>query len=193
MDKTEELRKIKEEIVAETNLPLYNYRTENKYFPVIGEGSHDAKIIFVGEAPGLNEAKQGRPFCGSAGRMLDSLLKTINLERNSVYITNIVKDRPPENRDPLEDEIKTYAPYLVRQIEIIKPRVVVALGRHSMKFIMEKYGLLGEVSSISLIHGKIFDTQGFKFIPLYHPAVAIYNGNMKNILEKDFKLLEQFI
>ncbi|OGZ27398.1 MAG: hypothetical protein A2365_02905 [Candidatus Nealsonbacteria bacterium RIFOXYB1_FULL_40_15] len=193
MDKTEELRKIKEEIIASKDLPLYNYRIENSYFPVIGEGSHDAEVMFVGEAPGRNEAKQGRPFCGSAGKMLDNLLKTIGLERGSVYITNIVKDRPPENRDPEEQEICSYSPYLVRQIEIIKPKIVCALGRHSMKFIMEKYRLQKELDSISRIHGKLFQAESFAFIPLYHPAVAIYNGNMKKTLEEDFKILKQFL
>ncbi|MDP2909527.1 MAG: uracil-DNA glycosylase [bacterium] len=193
MSKTDELRKIKEEIISGINLPLYEYRTENRYFPVIGEGSHDAKVMFVGEAPGLNEAKQGRPFCGSAGRMLDKLLMSIDLKRENVYITNIVKDRPPENRDPSDAEIEAYAPFLMRQIEAMKPEAVCALGRHSMKFIMQEYGLLEQLSSISNLHGKIFNANGFKFIPLYHPAVAIYNGNMKKVLEEDFKMLKKFI
>lgn len=193
MSKTEELRKIKDEVVNCKNCPLYKYRMGNNYFPVIGEGSHDAKIIFVGEAPGVNEAKTGRPFCGAAGRMLDKLLASINLKREDVYITNIVKDRPPENRDPDENEIEVYAPFLVSQIEIIKPEVVCALGRHSMKFIMQKYGLEEELDSISKIHGRVFSTKDFKFIPFYHPAVAIYNSNMKKVLEEDFTVLKQFI
>lgn len=193
MSKTDELRKIKDEIVSGDELPLFNYRKENGYFPVIGEGSHDAKIIFVGEAPGQNEAKTGRPFCGAAGRMLDFLLNSIDLKRELVYITNIVKDRPPENRDPTDIEISAYAPYLVKQIEIIKPEIVCALGRHSMKFIMEKYGLTNQLGSISSIHGKAFEADGFKFVPLYHPAVAIYNANMKKTLEEDFKILKKWL
>lgn len=189
----EELKKIKEELIANKDCPLYKYRIENNYFPVIGEGNHEAKIMFVGEAPGQNEAKQGRPFCGAAGKMLDKLLASIDLKREDVYITNIVKDRPLDNRDPSDLEIQAYAPYLIRQIEIIKPEVVSALGRHSMKFIMEKYGLAGELNSISRIHGKIFETSNFKFIPLYHPAVALYNGSMLDVLKSDFSVLKRFI
>ena len=100
-DRTEELRKIKDEIINAKNSPLYGYRIKNKYFPVIGEGSHNAKIMFIGEAPGKNEAETGRPFCGAAGHVLDELLESIGLNRKEVYITNILKDRPPENRDPI--------------------------------------------------------------------------------------------
>jgi uracil-DNA glycosylase len=189
-EKTEALKKIKEEVLDCKSCSLYDYRMANNYFPVIGEGSHEAKIIFVGEAPGQNEAKQGRPFCGASGKMLSKLLESIDLKREEVYITNIVKDRPPDNRDPSDEEIKVYSPFLVRQIEIIKPRVVCALGRHSMKFIMENYGLLDKLDSISKIHGKVFETSIFKFVPLYHPAVAIYNSNMKKVLESDFQILK---
>ena len=104
-EKTEKMRAIKDEIVTLTESPLYEYRTSNGYFPVIGEGSHDARIMFIGEAPGENEAKTGRPFCGASGRVLDEMLASINLDRKAVYVTNIVKDRPPKNRDPRTDEI----------------------------------------------------------------------------------------
>ncbi len=194
-DRTERLRKIKDEIIGAKNSPLYGYRTQNKYFPVIGEGSHHAKIMFIGEAPGKTEAETGRPFCGAAGRVLDELLESINLNRKEVYITNIVKDRPPMNRDPLPKEINFYAPFLDRQIEIIKPKVIAALGRFSMAYIMEKFGLKSELESISKIHGRIFAAIApygeIKIIPLYHPAVAVY-GTSKEILKKDFKILKKF-
>jgi len=193
MSKDDELKKIKDELLNCKDCPLYSYRIQNNYFPVIGEGSHEAKIVFVGEAPGLNEALKGRPFCGAAGKMLDKLLQSIDLKRDQVYITNIVKDRPPENRDPLDSEIEAYAPYLIRQIEIIKPEVVCALGRYSMKFIMGKYGLAGQADSISRIHGKVFEADNFKFIPLYHPAAALYNGSMRKTLEEDFSILKKYI
>src|SRR3972149_2765164 len=158
-NKTEQMRKIKDEIVAAKDSPLYEYRIKNKYFPVIGEGSHNAKIMFIGEAPGKNEAETGRPFCGASGRVLDELLQSIGLDRKEVYVTNIVKDRPPDNRDPLPNEIEYYAPFLDRQIEIIKPEVIATLGRFSMAYIMKKFGLESELKSISQIHGKVFTAQ----------------------------------
>ena len=193
---TDQLKKIKDEIVAAKNSPLYDFRTKNNFLPVIGEGDHYAKIMFIGEAPGKNEALTGRPFCGAAGHILDELLQSINIKRQDVYITNIVKDRPPFNRDPLPEEIEFYAPFLIRQIEIIKPEVIATLGRFSMAYIMKKFGLESELKSISVIHGKIFSTKisygEIKIIPLYHPAVAIYNAHEKETLKKDFEILQSF-
>ncbi len=196
MSKTEELKKIKDQVLAFKDSPLYKYRTENNYFPVLGEGSHDAKIIFVGEAPGKNEAKTGRPFCGAAGKILDELLQSINLERKDIYITNIVKDRPPENRDPTPEEIKAYAPFLDKQLEIMKPSIIATLGRFSMVYIMEKAGLARDVLTIGQAHGKVFEGNlGWGkvcIIPLYHPAAAIYNRQLKDTLLKDFKILKKY-
>mgnify|MGYP001586029651 CR=1 FL=1 len=206
-NRTEQLKKIKDEIVAAKNSPLYDFRVKNNFLPVIGEGDHYAKIMFIGEAPGKNEALTGRPFCGAAGRILDELLQSINIDRKDVYITNIVKDRPPFNRDPLPEEIEFYAPFLIRQIEIIKPEVIATLGRFSMNYIMKKFGLESELKSISVIHGKVFVApvmnKGDKIqqnsisapgriIPLYHPAVAIYNNSTKETLKKDFEILKSF-
>ncbi|HEY4489640.1 MAG TPA: uracil-DNA glycosylase [Candidatus Paceibacterota bacterium] len=191
------MKKIKDEIVALSSSPLYSYRSENNYFPVIGEGSHDAKIMFIGEAPGLNEAKTGRPFCGRAGKVLDDLLLSIGIPRSDVYITNIVKDRPPENRDPFPDEIKIYAPFLERQIEIIKPKVIATLGRYSMKYIMEKFDLADLLGTIGTLHGKPLEKEviwgKLTILPLYHPAVAVYNSNMLTALKEDFKKLKEFV
>jgi len=196
-NRTEQLKKIKDEIVNTKNSPLYNFRIKNKFLPVIGEGNHYAKIMFIGEAPGKNEALTGRPFCGAAGHILDELLKSISLDRKEVYVTNIVKDRPPFNRDPLPEEIEYYAPFLDRQIEIIKPEVIATLGRFSMAYIMKKFGLESELKSISAIHGKMFNAETsygkIKIIPLYHPAVAIYNNSTKEALKKDFKVLKEFV
>jgi uracil-DNA glycosylase len=189
------MRKIKDEILNLKKSPLYKYRTQNKFFPVIGEGSHDAKIMFIGEAPGKNEALTGRPFCGSSGKVLDKLLASIKLERKDVYITNIVKDRPPDNRDPYPEEIEFYAPFLDGQINIIKPEVIATLGRFSMKYIMEKFGLGDELQPISKMHGQVFETKTdygeVKIIPLYHPAVALYGGDIE-VLKKDFSNLRIF-
>ena len=160
---------------------------------MIGEGSHSAEIMFVGEAPGQNEAKTGRPFCGRAGKVLDNLLQSVGIERKDVYVTNIVKDRPQGNRDPLPEEISIYAPFLDRQIEIIKPKVVATLGRFSMVYVMNRYGLESQVASIGDLHGKILQTSNFKLIPLYHPAAAIYNQHLLGTLKEDFKLLKSVV
>ena len=127
MDRTELLKRIKDEVINLKKSPLYQERIKNNVFPVIGEGSHQAKIMFVGEAPGRNEAKTGRPFCGAAGKILDELLASAGIDRKDIYITNIVKDRPPSNRDPLPEEIKIYGPFLDRQIEIIQPEVLATM------------------------------------------------------------------
>ncbi len=196
-EKKEKMRVIRDEVLALASSPLFEYRTENNYFPVIGEGSHDAKIMFVGEAPGRNEAKEGRPFCGAAGKILDELLASIGTPRESVYVTNIVKDRPPENRDPLPSEIEAYGPFLDRQIEIIQPLVIATLGRYSMGYVMKKFGLEFELEPISRAHGKVYEAAAsygsIRIVPLYHPAAAIYNQSLKETLLKDFQVLKQFV
>ena len=194
--RTELLRNIKDEVLGLKESPLYNERVKNGAFPVIGEGSHHAKIMFFGEAPGKNEAATGRPFCGAAGKLLDEFLASVDIPRTDVYITNIVKDRPPFNRDPLPDEISIYGPFLDKQIDIIQPEVIATLGRFSMDYIMRKFGLEAQLKSISQMHGKIFEAETsygkVKIIPLYHPAVAIYNRTTKDDLIKDFEVLRQF-
>src|SRR3989344_8545021 len=122
--RTEQLKKIKDKVLNLKESPLYKERIKNKVYPVIGEGSHYAEIMFIGEAPGKNEAETGRPFCGMSGKILDELLRHIEIKREGVYVTNVVKDRPPFNRDPLPEEIETYAPFLDRQIDIIQPKII---------------------------------------------------------------------
>jgi DNA polymerase len=191
--KTQALQKIRDEIFDLKESPLYAERVKNKVYPVIGEGSHDAKIMFVGEAPGRREAETGRPFAGAAGKVLDELLASIQLPCEEVYITNVVKDRPPNNRDPLPEEIALYAPFLYRQIETIQPKVIVSLGRISMKYIMETFGLASELKSISQIHGKLFEAKApygkMSFVPFYHPAATLYNPALRQQMEKDFQVL----
>ncbi len=191
------MEEIKDQILALKESPLYAYRTENKYFPVIGEGSHEAHLMFVGEAPGETEAKTGKPFCGRSGKLLDELLASIGMDRAKVYITNLVKDRPPDNRDPEPQEIALYGPFLERQIDIMKPRVIATLGRHSMKYIFEKFGLGNELQTVSKIHGKEFKgTASYgpvTVVALYHPAFALYNGGMKGQLMEDFKVMKKYI
>ncbi|MFH1759212.1 MAG: uracil-DNA glycosylase [Patescibacteria group bacterium] len=193
-NRTGQLKKIKDAVFNLKESPLYNYRQQNNYFPVLGEGSHNARIMFIGEAPGVNEAKSGRPFCGAAGKILDELLESANINRTDVYITNIVKDRPPGNRDPLPEEIAIYSPFLNEQINVIQPRALATLGRFSMYYIMEKFGLENELEPISQMHGRMFTSQTpygqVKIIPLYHPAVAVYNPHAKEGLKKDFAILK---
>lgn len=194
MDKTSLLRQVRDEVWNLTSSPLYEYRKKNKYYPVLGQGNHDSTIMFVGEAPGRNEAEQGRPFCGQAGKILDELLLSVGIERKDVYVTNIVKDRPPENRDPTDEEIRLYAPFLTRQIEIIRPKVFATLGRFSMKFILEKFNCSEKDKSITALHGKSLTAKSsygeIAIVPLYHPAVAIYNAGTKQSLFNDFQILK---
>lgn len=195
--KYDEMKRIRDELLAFSASPLYEYRTSNKYFPVVGEGNHDAKIMFVGEAPGKNEAESGRPFCGAAGKFLTELIGSIGLTREMVYITNVVKDRPPENRDPTPVEIEMYAPFLDRQIEIIRPEVIATLGRYSMAYIMKKFDLDLELEPISKIHGREFKAATsygpLSIVTLYHPASALYNGGMRDTHKKDFEVLKKFV
>lgn len=193
-EKTIKLRQIRDEVFQLTTSPLYAFRTANHYFPVIGEGSHDARIMLVGEAPGQNEAKTGRPFCGAAGKILDELLASINLPRSEVYVTNIVKDRPPQNRDPLPEEIAAYGPFLDRQIEIIRPAIIATLGRYSMQYLLPRFGLGDVLRPISQGHGQLFQGQAsfgpVQILPLYHPAAAIYNRGLLDDLKIDFQKLK---
>lgn len=196
-ERTEQLRAIKDAIVNLKESPLYDYRTKNGYYPVIGQGSHFADIMFIGEAPGKNEAETGRPFCGASGRVLDELLESIDLDRNDVYVTNIVKDRPPNNRDPLKGEIELYAPFLEQQIDIIQPKVIATLGRFSMVFILQKYNAPEAKQKISQLHGTLIKVKtGYgeaSVVPLFHPAASLYNPGQKDTLKADFQVLKKFI
>lgn len=197
MSKFDEMKTIRDEVVNLKDSPLFDYRVQNNYFPVIGEGSHDARILFVGEAPGQEEAKTGRPFCGRSGQFLTVLIESIGLKRSDVYITNVVKDRPPENRDPLPDEIALYGGFLVRQMEIIQPKVVCMLGRYSMRFIFDYFGLGDAVGTITKMHGTIYRANAawgeILLIPLYHPAVALYNPSMRSVLLDDMKKVREYL
>ncbi len=191
------LQAIHSDIVKLTKSPLYSFRVKNNYQVVSGEGSPNAKIVFIGEAPGKNEALTGKPFCGASGRVLNELLASIAIDREKVFITSIVKDRPPENRDPSPKEIALYTPFLIRQLEVIKPKVIVTLGRHAMNFIMKDFGLERELQPISEAHGQPVTAKAswgkVSILPLYHPAVALYNGSTKITLLKDFQKLKNLI
>lgn len=189
------MKQIRDDVLNFTESPLCELRIKEGYFPVIGEGSHDTAIMFIGEAPGKNEALTGRPFCGASGRVLDELLEHISLDRKDVYVANILKDRPPANRDPKPEEIEMYTPFLDRQIETIEPKVIATLGRFSMNYIMKKFDLDFEIEPISKIHGKVFEAESsfgpIKIVPLFHPAVAVYDASKKDELKKDFEALKE--
>ena len=157
---------------------------------VMGDGNADADIVFIGEAPGKNEDLQGKPFVGAAGKFLDEMLAAASLRRSDVYITNIVKYRPPNNRDPLPEEKRQFWPYLMRQLEIIQPKAVLTLGRHSGG------GFIPNLR-ISQDHGRprrvrLHELE-FVVIPLYHPAAALYNGGMRQTLIDDFMQAAAFV
>lgn len=159
-------------------------KSRNKAVP--GEGPHDAEIMFIGEAPGWNENQQGRPFVGPAGKFLDELLASIQMRRADVFITNIVKCRPPGNRDPQPDEITACKPYLDEQIERINPLVIVTLGRHSMARFFPN-------EMISRIHGTARQVDGRTVVALYHPAAALHQQKLRSTLEEDFQKLPRFV
>jgi DNA polymerase len=159
-------------------------RLRTKVVP--GEGSENAEIMFIGEAPGWHEDQQGRPFVGQAGQFLDQLLLSINLKRPQVYIANVIKCRPPDNRDPLPTEIQNCAPWLESQISIIKPKMIVTLGRYSMaKYFPGK--------SISKIHGTAVKRDGIIYFAMYHPAAALHQGSLRKDIEEDIKKIPKLI
>ena len=176
MSSEEILKEVAAEVSTCSKCDLCKGRTR----AVPGEGSPQARILFIGEGPGFHEDKQGRPFVGPSGQFLEELLKSINLKRGDVFITNVVKCRPPENRDPLPVEIEACNDYLDRQIAAIRPQVIVTLGRHSMaKFFS------GE--KISVIHGRARKKDGYICIPMFHPAAALRTESYKIALREDFK------
>jgi len=146
---------------------------------VFGDGDPDAELVFVGEAPGKNEDEQGLPFVGAAGKFLNELLASIGLKRANVYITNIVKYRPPANRDPFPDEKDAFLPYLKTQLAVIQPKLVVTLGRHSLNCFLPEL-------QISQVHGQPKRYQNQVYLPLFHPAAALYNAAMKQTIIDDF-------
>lgn len=177
-----EIEKISDEIKICCKCSLCKTRTNT----VPGSGNPKTEIMFVGEGPGKNEDEQGKPFVGAAGKVLDDLLESINLKREDVFITNVVKCRPPMNRDPLPEEVDACRDFLERQVEFIKPKLIVLLGRHSMDRFLP--GL-----KISLDHGKPKRRNGQVYFPVYHPAATIYQRSLRDDLEKDFKKIPKII
>lgn len=187
MSKQQQLDEIRKRILDNNICPELAATATNL---VMGDGNIDAEIVFIGEAPGKNEDEQGLPFVGAAGKFLNEMLAAANMTRSDVYITNIVKYRPPNNRDPLPEEKAEFWPYLLKQLQIIQPKVVITLGRHSMEYFLP--GM-----KISQIHGEPkrikFGDDYLVIIPLFHPAAALYNGSLRQTLIDDFLMVPKII
>jgi len=192
MSKRELMETIAKEVKACQKCGLWRTRQN----AVTGEGNLDAATLFIGEAPGYWEDVKGRPFVGAAGKLLDALLSAIGLSRSEVYITNIVKCRPPQNRDPLPVEVEACTPYLNRQIRIIRPRIIVTLGRHSTAYVLSQAGYK-ETLGITRLHGKVYSVRLFglsvSVLPMFHPAAVLHNPRYKDALEHDFQILKSLI
>ena len=186
------LNEVKDRILADAVCPeLASQATQL----VMGDGNPNADIVFIGEAPGKNEDEQGLPFVGAAGKFLNEMLAAAELDRNDVYITNIVKYRPPNNRDPSPAEKQAFWPYLARQLEIINPKAIVTLGRHSMEFFLPD-AKIGQVHGHA-VHKKVTyhdnKEHDWLIVPLYHPAAALYNGGLRQTLIDDFLKVPEYI
>jgi DNA polymerase len=183
--KEEKLQLVHEKWLKDCKCELREVATQG----VPGYGNPNAEIVFIGEAPGRDEDREGRPFVGAAGKFLNEMLESINLKREDVYITNVVKYRPPGNRDPLPQEVEDCAEWLEEELKVIKPKLIVFLGRHSLQHYFPN-------ERISLVHGKLLKKKtkiGNDFFALYHPAAALYNGSMREVLMEDFKKLPRVI
>jgi DNA polymerase len=186
-DKKSLLEQIKADIAAKNICPDLAQEATNL---VMGVGNPDAQIMFIGEAPGKNEDLQGKPFVGAAGKFLDEMLGLVGMRREDVYITNIVKYRPPNNRDPLPEEKKAFWPFLLKEIRTIRPKIIATLGRHSMEYFLPDMRISvihGQPKRLSLGDGKVV------ILPLFHPAAALYNGSMRETLISDFQSVPKII
>lgn len=182
MSPDSKLNEIAKETAVCTKCELHHSRKN----AVAGEGPADSEIMFIGEGPGFHENQQGRPFVGAAGRLLEELLASIDMKREEVFITNVVKCRPPGNRDPKPEEIEACNSYLERQIQLINPKVIVTLGRHSMARFLQS-------AKISEIHGQAMRVRGRLIVPMYHPAAALHQRSLRPVIESDFSQLPDLI
>lgn len=194
LSKSERLERLKKSMLkADLHLK------DTAHHLVFGEGSADARVFFIGEAPGKNEDLQGRPFIGSAGKILDELLASISLNREDVYITSILKYRPPKNRNPGLEEIESHVPYLIDQLLIIEPKIIVTLGNFSTRFVLGQFDIakMSAVPGISTLHGKIEQITHkhlrSSVIPLYHPAAILYQRSLTESLKQGFQVIQKHL
>lgn len=183
LTKQQELDKIKADILQQKVCPELAASATQLVF---GDGDADAQVVFIGEAPGKNEDVQGLPFVGAAGKFLEEMLAAIGLKRAQVYITNIVKYRPPNNRDPYPEEKAAFLPYLRAQLEVIKPKLVVPLGRHSLDALLPG-------QQISQCHGQPKRYKGQVYLPMFHPAAALYNNSLRSVIMDDFSRIPKVL
>ena len=192
--KEKQLKAIEENILR-SDIPLKKEATNL----VFGKGNPNAEILFIGEAPGKWEDQQGIPFVGKAGKLLDEFLQTISLRLNDIYIANILKYRPPNNRDPNPEEIKAHTPFLIQQIDIIKPKIIITLGNYATRFILADCNpdMMDSIPGITALHGKekevIINSTTYKVMPMYHPAALIYNQKLMPEAGEDFKRLKDVL
>ncbi len=191
MEATETLEDIAREILNCKKCDLY--KTKTNY--VVGSGTERAEVVFVGEAPGREEDLKGEPFVGAAGKLLTEMLSKIGLRREDVYICNVLKCRPPNNRDPTPEEVEACGYYLVRQLNVIRPKIVVCLGRFAASFIFDLFGL--EFTSISRVKGQVFEAEMWdrkvRVIPIYHPAAILYRPQLREEYEQQFKKIGELL
>ncbi len=194
-DKTEALYKVKQELKNLKVGELYQLRKKENYKTVMGEGNPNANVMLVGEAPGQTEAKTGRPFVGRGGQLLTRILNSTGIDRKDIYITNIVKDRPPENRKPKKEEIEKYKPILEKEIKIVEPEIIVTLGKTATDFFFENYrgkkvkrlgDIRGTFSEFKILNSK------FKILPTYHPAYGLRNPPSQKIIKSDLAKVKPF-
>ncbi|MDP7179748.1 MAG: uracil-DNA glycosylase [Candidatus Woesearchaeota archaeon] len=193
-DKTAKLEEVKKNILN-TTLPLQDTATNL----VFGKGNPEAPILFIGEAPGKNEDLEGYPFVGAAGKQLDKLLSLIDLGLDDVYIANILKYRPPKNRNPNVDEIKAHTPFLIEQIKVIKPAIIATLGNYATKFVLAGFepDSMKQIEGITNLHGInkeiLIKDEKFVVIPLYHPAAMLYRPQLREVIEKDISKMGDYL
>lgn len=190
--KQKQLKQVADDLKNKCDCPLKATATQ----PVAGEGNADADIFFIGEAPGRNEDEQGRPFIGAAGKVLEGLLNSIDLKREDVFITSIEKFRPPKNRDPKPVEVMACFPFLEKQIKIIEPKLIVTLGRHALRRMLEweEGKEMKAPPSMEKLRGKIIEGKsGRRYYPIHHPAAVLYNPKLRETLQNDFKKISEIL
>ncbi|RLF11820.1 MAG: uracil-DNA glycosylase [Thermoprotei archaeon] len=200
MNTSSRKREVLEEVAREVSQCRKCRLWASRNKPVPGYGNPDAEVLFIGEAPGYNEDLEGKPFVGAAGKFLDQLLGLAGLRRSEVFITNILKCRPPNNRDPLPDEVEACTPYLDRQVRAIEPKLIVCLGRHSAKYVLSRAGVRVYARrdvGITAVRGQVFTASylGLRVavVPTYHPAAGLYNPKLKRVLIEDFTVIGKLL
>lgn len=196
-EKEAQIKKVRDDVLKATDSPLYAHRVAQNHFPVIGDGRPDAALMLIGQSPTGSEAKVGRTFVGPSGDFLIEMLRSIGMEREDVFITNVVLDALPEKRDPQPQELTFYAPYVDRLIDIVQPRVIASLGGFAMARVLRKFDAPEKRGNISQLHGTLIQATAsygeVYIVPMFHPAVALYHPGKRDVLRQDFNKLKNFL